>query len=61
MARISRAGMVFIRCLDGRSHAPEEWAENDDIAFGAAVLLETVKALDRQPVEGSDGNIPRQP
>ncbi|ODT12915.1 MAG: Zn-dependent hydrolase [Mesorhizobium sp. SCN 65-12] len=48
MARISRAAMIFIPCLGGRSHAPEEFAENDDIAFGAAVLLETVRALDRQ-------------
>jgi N-carbamoyl-L-amino-acid hydrolase len=47
MARISKAGMVFIPCLGGRSHAPEEWAENEDIAFGAAVLLDTVMALDQ--------------
>jgi N-carbamoyl-L-amino-acid hydrolase len=48
MARISRAAMIFIPCLGGRSHAPEEFAQNDDIAFGAAVLLETVRALDGQ-------------
>ena len=35
MARIARAGMVFIPCRDGRSHAPEEFAENADIALGA--------------------------
>lgn len=46
LARISRAAMIFIPCLDGRSHAPEELAENDDIAFGAAVLLETIRTLD---------------
>lgn len=46
LAHISRAGMVFIPCLLGRSHAPEEWADNDDIAFGAAVLLETVMSID---------------
>ncbi|MDB5522997.1 MAG: allantoate amidohydrolase [Rhizobium sp.] len=53
LARISRAAMIFIPCLNGRSHAPEELAENDDIAFGAAVLFETVRALDRQ-ISGRD-------
>ncbi|MBL0375446.1 Zn-dependent hydrolase [Rhizobium sp. KVB221] len=48
MARISKAGMVFIPCRDGRSHAPEEWAENEDIALGTAVLMETVRTLDQQ-------------
>ena len=49
MARITRSAMVFIPCLEGRSHAPEEWADNEDIALGAAVLLATVIALDTQP------------
>jgi N-carbamoyl-L-amino-acid hydrolase len=47
MARISKAAMIFIPCLAGRSHSPDEWAENDDIAVGAAVLLEAVKRLDK--------------
>ena len=46
MARITRSAMIFIPCLGGRSHTPDEWAETDDIALGAAVLLETVKRLD---------------
>jgi len=46
MARISRAAMIFIACRDGRSHTPDEWAENDDIALGAAVLFEAVRKLD---------------
>jgi beta-ureidopropionase / N-carbamoyl-L-amino-acid hydrolase len=49
MARISRSAMMFIPCLGGRSHAPEEWADNEDIALGAAVLVATVIALDKQP------------
>ncbi len=49
MARVARSAMVFIPCLEGRSHAPEEWADNEDIALGAAVLLATVFALDKQP------------
>jgi N-carbamoyl-L-amino-acid hydrolase len=46
MARISRSAMIFIACRDGRSHTPDEWAENDDIALGAAVLFEAVRKLD---------------
>jgi N-carbamoyl-L-amino-acid hydrolase len=48
MAAVTQAAMIFIPCRDGRSHAPEEWAENEDIALGAAVLLEAVQALDRE-------------
>jgi beta-ureidopropionase / N-carbamoyl-L-amino-acid hydrolase len=48
MARISKAAMIFIPCLGGRSHTPEEFAETDDIALGAEVLLEAVKRLDRE-------------
>ncbi|MDR3470585.1 MAG: Zn-dependent hydrolase [Devosia sp.] len=46
MARLCKAAMIFIPCLGGRSHTPDEWAETDDIALGAAVLLEAVKRLD---------------
>jgi N-carbamoyl-L-amino-acid hydrolase len=48
MARITKAGMIFIPCEGGRSHAPEEFAANEDIALGAAVLLEAVRRLDRE-------------
>jgi N-carbamoyl-L-amino-acid hydrolase len=46
MARITKAGMIFIPCLGGRSHTPDEYAETADVALGAAVLLEAVKRLD---------------
>jgi len=46
MARITRAAMIFVPCLDGRSHSPDELATTDDIALGAAVLLDAVLALD---------------
>jgi N-carbamoyl-L-amino-acid hydrolase len=46
MARITRAAMIFVPCKDGRSHSPDELATTDDIALGAAVLLDAVKALD---------------
>ncbi len=48
MARISRAAMIFIACREGRSHTPDEWAENDDIALGAAVLLHAVIQADAE-------------
>jgi N-carbamoyl-L-amino-acid hydrolase len=46
LARITRAAMIFVPCVDGRSHAPDEFATTDDIALGAAVLLDAVLALD---------------
>ncbi|GHA29652.1 Zn-dependent hydrolase [Devosia pacifica] len=46
MARLTRAAMIFVPCLGGRSHTPDESATNEDIAMGAAVLLEAVKRLD---------------
>lgn len=48
LARVTRAGMVFIPCLGGRSHAPEEFAKTEDIALGAAVLLDAVQRLDKE-------------
>jgi|SRR5581483_4227437 len=47
MSRIGRSAMVFVPCRAGKSHAPEEWADRDAIATGAAVILQAVKALDR--------------
>jgi N-carbamoyl-L-amino-acid hydrolase len=46
MSRISRSAMVFVPCRAGKSHAPEEWAERQAVAAGAAVILQAVKALD---------------
>ena len=48
MARVTRSAMIFVPCLGGRSHAPEEFAETDDIALGAAVLLNAVIQLDEK-------------
>ncbi len=41
------AGMVFVPCRAGRSHASEEHATPEQLAPGAAVLLDAVLALDR--------------
>ncbi len=47
MSRICPSAMVFVPCLKGKSHAPEEWADRDAIAAGAAVIYQAVKELDR--------------
>lgn len=48
LSKVAPAAMIFIASKDGRSHAAEEWSDNDDIALGAAVLYEAVLALDKQ-------------
>lgn len=47
MSRICPSAMIFVPCRNGKSHAPEEWADRDQIARGAAVVLQTVKSLDQ--------------
>ena len=47
VARIAPAAMLFIPCRDGKSHAPEEWAEPDALAAGTAVIAEAVLRFDR--------------
>jgi N-carbamoyl-L-amino-acid hydrolase len=48
LAKVAPAAMVFIACKDGRSHAAEEWAENDAITLGTAVLYEAILELDKR-------------
>jgi N-carbamoyl-L-amino-acid hydrolase len=54
-ARICPSAMVFIPCLRGMSHTPDEWSEQGQVAAGAAVTLEAMRRLDAQPAA------PRQP
>lgn len=51
VSRFAPAAMVFIPCLDGRSHCPEEWAEPDAIAAGAATILQAVLRFDASSAE----------
>jgi N-carbamoyl-L-amino-acid hydrolase len=46
MASFTPTAMIFVPCRDGRSHAPDEWAEPDAIGAGAATLLEAILRLD---------------
>jgi N-carbamoyl-L-amino-acid hydrolase len=45
MARIAPVAMLFIPCLNGYSHRPDEYASPADIARGALVLAETLAML----------------
>jgi len=47
MAGSGPMGMIFIPCLDGRSHCPEEWIEPQQLLDGTRVLCETLLQLDR--------------
>ena len=46
LARIVPTGMIFIPCLEGRSHCPEEYATPEQVALGAQVTLDALIALD---------------
>jgi N-carbamoyl-L-amino-acid hydrolase len=46
MARIGPSAMLFIPCLKGRSHTPEEFAEPKDLEAGAQALFDAVRELD---------------
>lgn len=48
MAPTGPIGMVFIPCLNGRSHCPEESITPEQLGVGAQVLMETLRLLDRQ-------------
>jgi N-carbamoyl-L-amino-acid hydrolase len=41
-------GMVFVPCLKGRSHCPEEWLEPQQLLDGTRVLYQTLLDLDQQ-------------
>lgn len=48
MSRICKSAMVFVPCRGGKSHVPEEWSDREQIAGGAAVILQAVTALDKR-------------
>ncbi len=47
MAAVGPMGMIFVPCLNGRSHCPEEWLEPGQLADGTRVLYRTLHKLDR--------------
>jgi N-carbamoyl-L-amino-acid hydrolase len=46
MARVSRAGMIFIPSVNGRNHSKDEYSGDEDLVKGLLVLLNIVLALD---------------
>jgi N-carbamoyl-L-amino-acid hydrolase len=40
--------MIFIPCLEGRSHCPEEWIEPAQLLDGARVLWQSLLELDKR-------------
>ena len=47
MAPTGPMGMIFIPCLGGRSHCPEEWIDASQLLDGTRVLYETILELYR--------------
>ncbi|PTM59343.1 M20 family metallo-hydrolase [Desmospora activa] len=47
MAQICDMGMILIRCNDGLSHHPQEYADMDDIEIGVRLLEKAIKAYCR--------------
>ncbi|WP_216827500.1 M20 family metallo-hydrolase [Alkalihalobacterium elongatum] len=41
MSEITDIGLLFVRCKNGISHNPNEWASIEDIEVGTSLLLET--------------------
>lgn len=47
MSFIGPVGMLFIPCKGGRSHCPEEWAKQKDLAIGATAILNVIKSFSK--------------
>lgn len=47
-------GMIFIPCLDGRSHCAEEWIEPGQLLDGTRVLYQSLLELDRRLAAGGN-------
>jgi N-carbamoyl-L-amino-acid hydrolase len=52
VAAVCPSAMIFIPCLRGMSHTPDEYCTPAELAAGTAVLLETVLLLDAAPASG---------
>lgn len=47
-------GMIFVRCKDGISHNPKEFASKEDIAAGTELLYRTTLRMCGLPLRGRD-------
>ena len=48
LAKIGPSAMIFIPCVDGRSHCAEEWTSMTELEKGANILLDAVLSVDAQ-------------
>jgi len=48
MARISKVAMIFVPSIDGISHNPKEYTEDEDLINGANVLLGVIEKLSNE-------------
>lgn len=53
VSRVAPSAMIFVPCLGGRSHCPQEWSEPSQLAAGTEVMLEAVLRIDRAAVRAS--------
>lgn len=47
VSRVAPSAMIFVPCLGGRSHCPQEWSEPAQLATGTEVMFEAVLRIDR--------------
>ncbi|MZQ86833.1 hydantoinase/carbamoylase family amidase [Paenibacillus sp. 5J-6] len=45
MSHVCDYGMIFVRCLEGISHNPKEFASPDDITLGTELLYRTARRI----------------
>ncbi len=48
MQRVTKAGMVFVKSVNGKSHCPSEYSQMKDIAIAADVMMAAIMILDRE-------------
>jgi N-carbamoyl-L-amino-acid hydrolase len=53
VSRVAPSAMIFVPCLGGRSHCPQEWSEPAQLATGTEVMFEAVLRIDRAALRAS--------
>lgn len=48
MTKLGPAGMIFIPCLGGRSHCPEEWSSADQLGLGTHIMYQAIIDFDKK-------------
>lgn len=53
VSRVAPSAMIFVPCLGGRSHCPQEWSEPAQLASGTEVMFEAILRIDRAALRAS--------